>query len=67
MPSTAQILYSSRDFLALDKGSSTFEVTKAAVSSADGMIGFPNATAGIENTGLDSCEGNCEEVTMYSL
>jgi hypothetical protein len=48
-------------------GLSTFEVTKAAVSSADGTIGFASAAGGAENAGLDGCKKNCEEVPMYSL
>jgi len=67
VPSTTQILKCTREHLGLDKGLSTFEVTKAAVSSADGTIGFASAAGGAENAGLDGCKENCEEVPMYSL
>ena len=67
VPSTAHILHSVRERLGLDKGSSTFEVTKAAVSSADGTVAFPNVTAGVENANMGNCKHNCEEVPMYSL
>jgi len=67
VPNTAQILQSARERLGLDKGSSTFEVTKAAISSADGTVKFPNVRAGVENANLSDCRHNCEEVPMYSL
>jgi FkbM family methyltransferase len=70
VPSTAQILSNSTKDLGLDQGKSIFEFTKAAVSSADGMIEFSTSVkdGGKETKSIgDSCRGNCEEVPMYSL
>mmetsp|Transcript_16911 Transcript_16911/g.40440 ORF Transcript_16911/g.40440 Transcript_16911/m.40440 type:complete len:388 (-) Transcript_16911:1421-2584(-) len=70
VPRTAQILSNSTKNLGLDKGKSIFEVTKAAISSADGTVEFSTnvKNGGGESTSIGvSCGEDCEEVPMYSL
>ena len=71
MPETFQVLENATQGLNL--GDEGFIVTKAAISSRDGLVPFPKANtrggkAGKETMRLDSCTGDeCEKVPMFSL
>lgn len=68
MPSTYRKLYRSANELGWDARG--FVVTHAAIGKEDGIAPFPaDATAGVENIGLDNgCgSGKCEDVNVYSL
>jgi len=68
MPSTFEAINKVKSQLNL--GKEGLVMTNAALSSTNGVIDFPNARAGKENFGIDSCQKNndfCEKVPMYSL